>query len=399
MQVKLASASSNGLRWRIGLVLVIIGTWALGLNYARITPLGPGHEIANASEKAHLQYVQTLIDGKGLPLPNVSNPQDQSFQPPLYYVVTTAYSKLIGLRGTTDDQALDIKLRSIGILFGVLTIFAVFRIAFQQSEDLVMSVLAAGMVGLSPMFCSIAGSITNETAGAFFATAALLHLTRPTPTPKNAIFAGIYTGLAFDTHPLAVVLVVPWLLAVWKAGENRKWFALGFAVAVGLAVPEILRNLRTFGTPIALGPAGGAPFDLAQFVNQTLKTGIGVFGSKSIYLSNFFYAPFLLFTGGAIIVGALSMRTAPLKNPLWFVLLGLAALAIYGMMNLHYFDPQAPSLLIAAGAWGILGAVGWRKAFPNDSLFQVFVLVLLLALVGLNMYVFHLLPSRFADVS
>ena len=375
--------------------MVLVTVWVLGLSHARMTPFGAGHEHATAVESGHLSYVRNLLAGKGLPTTAVT---PEAIQPPTYYIMATAYSKIIGLRSAGHDPSLDIKLRSVGVLFGVLTVFGIFKIVFQLSDDQPLSVLAAGCIGLSPMFVSVAASIGNEMAGICCSTLAMVNLTRPPGTMKSLALAGFWTGLAFATHSMAVVLFVPWTALLALKNTDRKYVASGLVIALLLALPMLIHNLSVYGTAVPL-PTNGSTFDLNVFVVESLKSAIGVFGSRTIYLSNFFYAPYLLLTVGACAVGVFSVTSPKRRRAKAAISCALAAFVVYILFNLKSPDPQASHLLVAAGPLGMICAYGWRRIFPNEKVFQVCAALLLLAFLGLDIYVLQLLPARFAAVA
>lgn len=377
-------------------MVVLVGSWVMGLNYARLTPFGPGHERANAVELGHLGIVRGLIAGKGLPQP-APEAGLQSNQPPLYYILTTAYAKVTGLRDPAHNADLDIKLRSVGVIFGVLTVFGIYRIGFQLTGDQTMGVLAAASVGLTPMFCSTAATISNDMGGACFCTLALASLAKLEKESRALRFAGLWTALALGTHPMAIALVVPWAIMLLWPKKDRRFEFVGLAIAVVLSFPFIL-ILAKLGGP-SFGYISESTFDFGGFVQQSLKSWVGIFGSGSVYLSNSIYVPFLIITLGIALVGPFAIKTAMVRRTVAVCCFLIAALVVYVLLNFKNFDPSASHLLSAGGGFGLLTAYGWRRIISNDLIFQIAVVALVLALFGLNAYVFHLLPSHLAAIA
>ena len=197
---------------------------------------------------------------------------------------------------------------------------------------------------------------------------------------------------------MAIAILFPWAVMLAMPNADRKNVVLGFATALVLSIPMALRNLQLFGNVIPLG-SGGSPFVASDWIQSTLKSSIGIFGSNSIYLSNFFYAPYLLLSVAATAVGVFAFRSDMKRRAIAMGASALGAVVIYTLFNLRSMDAQASHLLVAAGAWGIFCAAGWRKILPNDRYFHLIAAVLLLAFLGLNAYVLHLLPERFAAVA
>jgi Dolichyl-phosphate-mannose-protein mannosyltransferase len=151
----------------------------------------------------------------------------------------------------------------ISLLAGLLIPFAVYRLGRRLSPDPFVGWIAALFSAASPVLIQQSVFVMAES---LFALTVLLAFLAAAPhvdehgnfePPRAAggpdLMSGIFFGLAFLVRAQALVMLPALMCFLWVAPRSRvrverwAWAAVGALIAVS---PLLVRNLRTFGTPL-----------------------------------------------------------------------------------------------------------------------------------------------------
>jgi 4-amino-4-deoxy-L-arabinose transferase-like glycosyltransferase len=254
----------------------------------------------------HYAYVRWLARGKGLPAldNNESGANQEVAQPPLAYLLAAAIS-----RPLTDDEVAALMWHNPGFgyqaagtsadnknmlihrrtelgswsgaagavrtaraaswLFGLLAVVSAWALGYEATGNRRWALVTASLVAFHPQFVFISSVMSNDSAAAALATAALWFAARSIkrmPTLWDALVAGIIAGLG-SLAKVSLLPVVPLLGAalIWgtlqheDAASPRPRQARAVLVVSGYAVVTALvggwwylRNALRYGDPLAL---------------------------------------------------------------------------------------------------------------------------------------------------
>ena len=208
----------------------------------------------------HLEYMQHLLDGRGLPL---ANEGWQMYHPPLYYAVGALSLAGCGL-STSEPEAMWV-LRAVGMLIGILQFVVVWLCLKEvfpgQWRKQLIGLTVASML---PASLALAHYPTNEPLAALLSSTSIylyLRLRRvEEPSLWLSTALGACLGAAVLTKISAVVLVVliPLAMAL-RLGTQRRWQVDLWWRAVGVPLLACLvvsgwhfgRVWVALGTPLA----------------------------------------------------------------------------------------------------------------------------------------------------
>ncbi len=373
--------------------------------------LGPAPviDIGAPDELQHANYIAHLREGKGFPLFVPGSPDlgenYQSHQPPLYYLLGTAWSAITGADPADPDAGL--RLRFLNILIGVGTLFGIYAAGYWGTGRESVGLAAAAFAGLMPMYIAIHAAVTNDpllflicTWVLAFSIRGLLHGW----TTKITLSIGILIGLGILTKTTAVILLplagFALLLSHRKPDPESHprpaiW-AIALALPLLIAAPWMIRNQTLYGDPLAMNafnqafvgsPAANA-FIQADGMTKYLfnwvgwytgRSFIGTFGYMDIFLfeqlpkeqANLIYVILLAVISLLVALGIyfgvsqVSRKIAQnqdLPDPLPAV--GLAFLLIvltkvvFLRFNLQYFQGQGRYLYPAIAGFALLAGMG-----------------------------------------
>jgi hypothetical protein len=239
---------------------VLIGLWVvLAVNNITKLPLNLGYDAVD-----HYEYISYLVKNHRLPL---ASEGWQMFQSPLYYMVSAGFYSVLSYF-TNNDDTLNILMRSIPLMCGVLQVEVVYRAAksvFSTRRDL--QILGTVVGGLLPMNIYISQYVGNEPlAGLFSAVAVMMTLRllqyEDALIPKSYLSAlGLVLGLAMLAKATAVLLCLP--LALFLSGVMLKLrtgkrdiafnLILVFGIAFAVCGWYYLRNWIELGKPFVGG--------------------------------------------------------------------------------------------------------------------------------------------------
>lgn len=206
---------------------------------------------ANYDLVDHLRYVDWFKDHFEAP------PLDHSrvtYGPPLYYFLCGLLRRLGASHGDLAIVSFVLGLGRLGLLWWGLRQFVVSGVA---------RVGALALAAVLPAAVHIDGMINNESLNIFLCTAALLlayraHQAEGAARTRQALFAGLFCGLALWTKFSALMLLIAMLLAAvveasWRGGGAKErlrrmapWLA-AVGLAAAIAAPWYVRNVALHG--------------------------------------------------------------------------------------------------------------------------------------------------------
>jgi len=406
------------------LIAIVVAHIVIAFGFASITPyrqagalLGLGKptkviDIGAPDERQHVNYVIHLLAGKGFPIfdPNDPNLGEtyQSHQPPAFYVTAMAWSKLTGASDLTkhDDG---IKLRFLNVLMGAGTVLGVFCLAFWAFRKEEVALAAAAFAGFLPMFCALAGAISNDPMLILLCTWVLALTVKSLRDGwfwKQTLLIGLLTGLALLTKTTALALVPILLVAVilsrkFPADRSTEdshampspGMVMAAAVlALAMVGPWWARNQNLYHDPFAIKAFNDAFKGSAQKAQivagiEAMEPGgssemtywkdwVGWWTSRSFF-GVFGYMDIWMNERGTSFTGVSSKGAAP--NTLYRVLLAFTALSFLG--------------------WVLsLGKDDWKESRHIQALNAIFFLIVLILFLRFNMQYFqaqarYLLPA------
>jgi len=370
------------------LIGLIVAHIVLAANYAAVTPyrqagvlLGLGkpqkvQDIGAPDERQHVNYVTTLLTGKGFP---VFDPHDphlyetyQSHQPPAYYVLAAGWCRL--LNATHLDQKDDgIKLRALSVVLGAGTVAGVFFLAFWGFRNPEVALTATAFAAFLPMFTALSGAVSNDPLLILLCTwvlALTAKCLRDAWSWKAVALIGVLTGLAFLTKTTALALVPALLLAAFLPQEKDVPYEQGDAsilaamdkleqrrqpqpaflmvmfagvIALAMAAPWWVRNQKLYHDPFAISAFNAAFKGSAQKIAIVAgieaqdpgasgeltywKDWVGWWTSRSFF-GVFGYMDIWLNERGTAFTGTSAKGNAP--NTLYRLLLATVVLCVLG---------------------------------------------------------------------
>jgi 4-amino-4-deoxy-L-arabinose transferase-like glycosyltransferase len=358
----------------LGVLIAVFAGFAIA--YTRITPIG-----ASPDELSHLNYISGIADHARLP--PASQPERQ--QPPLYYLLGAAVSKLTG-----GDPRL---IRLLSVLLGALTILTVSLVArrlFATRPWLALG--TAAVVALLPEVQYLAGAVNDDNlawlAGALLVLSGVTVLQSAMLTKRLALGAGFAVAIAVlakeTVWVLAALLIVVVVLRFWKQIRALQAIAL-VGPTIVLAGWWFVRNAVEFGSlipPLHPITSQRQVFDsLAQvrgYLAATAVSLVGMYGNGAhfVAISILGVRPLPSVVAGAVI-GLIAIAAIvavvrswpswdPVRHRIALLLLGVVLVAaLQSVLNSATFDlqPQARYLLVAVAAAAPIAAwaVAWRR--------------------------------------
>jgi 4-amino-4-deoxy-L-arabinose transferase-like glycosyltransferase len=381
-------------------------------------------DIGAPDERQHVNMIARLATGKGFAVLGDKNEDPyenyQAHQPPLYYVLGAAWSKL-GPADQFTAPGSGVWLRLLNSLIGAAAVVGVFFLALWASKSESIALAAMAFAALLPMNVALSGAISNDPllfALCTWATALMVRAIEREWPVKDAVLIGVLMGLASLTKTTAIALIPVLLTALYgsRAASPKSLLRVGataIVLAVLLPLPWWLRNQSLYGDPLALKAFNeafaGSP-QAAMFINElgaatywkdwvgwwTARSFIGVFGYMDIFLPNETYTALLVLLGLAMTAGIVwlakhpSQPNARMRWPIW-VLVGVI-IVLFLRFNAQFFQGQARYLFPAIGGFGLMAgaAAGWLKPkFLGAA-------ILALGLIALNVQILQNLPAEFS---
>lgn len=349
-----------------GIVAVFV---VLATTYSVVNPI-----FESPDEIYHYAVVKQIADGRGLPVQTPTGKDkfvaQEGAQPPLYYLIGAAATWWIdtgpadrivlpnphaafGGVNVYDNRNLVMHdaadefpykgvplavhvIRFISILMGTGTVLLTYLIGLRTfSQSKLLAAGCAALVAFNPQFAFISGSVNNDNLITFLATATLL---------------------------LAVTIM---------QGHASRARLLALSLVVGLATITKLSGLGTIGL------AGLAVTVLAirQRSARALTSGLSMIGVSVLLVSGWWYVRNYLLYGEPL--GVKSM------------------IGVYWGMDIGRGSPLYVLANEMDGLFRSYWAVfGWINTAPDDSVYNVFLVVCALGAVGLAVAVIKAIGKR-----
>ena len=260
----------------------------------------------SSDEIRHYRYVRVLATEGRLPVQGSESVRSQSHHPPLYYVLSAAFSAVIpsshdgGYEHPSNPfwgyrsfaPGVDNKLqywhepaepfskgylavlvpRWVNILIGAATVFATYALAFRvlgartPADRTALALAAAAIVAFNPQFIYLSAAINNDVVAALTGTGILIAcvaVLQDGLTWRTLVVLGLISGLGLlaklQVAALGPAAVMALAAAAWRARDRAPWLLslLRAFVVVGAVVALVsgwwfLRNLRLYGEPTGL---------------------------------------------------------------------------------------------------------------------------------------------------
>jgi 4-amino-4-deoxy-L-arabinose transferase-like glycosyltransferase len=406
---------ANYRKWRkLAIVLLLSLPVALAFASSLLNPL-----FESPDELEHYAFVRSLIDERKLPIQDPDGALSQFHQPPLYYLIGALFTA-----GIPDQQIIPPRnphwtsypmekvhrdnkaqfLASIDMAFPfsgtalvahVLRLWSVLLVAgtvvviWQLGKELFPNdssdqILFLAIATLIPMVLYIGGSVNNDNLVSFLGVLLIWLVIRAVRNGFDwltTLLIGLVWGLALLSKLSAVMLVVPWGIALlWVSWQRRDWSLLIMRAATICGGALLLsswwyiRNISLYGEPTGLeqmldiwGERPSSEFletDVIGALRYSWTSFWGRFGYGQIILPSFiywFYGALVLLGLGGIFVSRSWWREQP---GVWLV---LAATLIIFFFGLLYYSFRSPT-----------GANG-RYTYPALPAFAAFLTAGLLA--------------------
>ena len=420
-------------RWGSAGIALLYGVLAVA--YALNTPLWQ-----NPDEPAHFNYVRDIAEGRGLPVLQPGDYDQQAIealtaarfgaggsvdglryeghQPPLYYLLAAVVVRA-GNGLPPERQVMAVRLLSIvlGLALLGVTYGAVARL-YPDQPWLRLGVL--GLVGLLPQHVAMLAAVNNDVLAEALVAAVLLCslLLASGISARLAAVTGVLLGLALITKTTAYgVALLPGLalyLAARAPGTPKaallpllpllqRWLVV-YGVALLISAPWFLSNLAVYGWPDALGllrhgeVVAGQP-QAGQWTVAGLQDALATLFRSFWVQLGWMAAPArpevywllavlsgIAAAGWLWVVGRAQAAGETPRCEGW--LLAVLAVAVVGQLvayNTQFLQPQGRYLFPALIPIAVLLMVGLREVVT--ARFQgVAVSAMVLGLVALNAY-------------
>jgi 4-amino-4-deoxy-L-arabinose transferase-like glycosyltransferase len=382
-------------------------------------------DVGAPDERQHVNYVARLYQGEGFPILKIGDPQAyenyEAHQPPLYYWLAAQWMRVTGSHAPDLSLPADGGwLRAFNSLIGASTVLGVFFLGLWSFKREDVAAGAAAIAALLPMHVALSGAASNDPLLIALCTwvLALLSLSMNEGwTWKRCILIGTLTGAALLTKTTGLALLPVLLLAVFLKGAPRPSLAqilATAALAIGIALPWLLRNQQLYGDPLAMKvfkeAFQGSPqadafiqgLGAQQYWVQmvwwwTARSFFGVFGYMDIFWPSWLYITLIL-TFVALFLGWLFRvrhgEEREYRSVMYIqVAFTLVIVLLFIQFNMQYFQGQGRYLFPALGPIAIVFAQGllyYSKAMARPT-----IAALSLVLLGLNLYTLSKLPGEF----
>lgn len=139
----------------------------------------------------------------------------ESFRPPLFPVVIALFSNSIFLSR---------------IIVAIISVLSVISLYFLTKElfNKEMAILASLFLSTNPLFIFFTGKVLSEALFILFFSISLLFFTK-----QNSFLSGFFTGVAFITRYLGIILILSYFLYFFIKGKVKKIYSF----LLGLAIP------------------------------------------------------------------------------------------------------------------------------------------------------------------
>jgi len=397
----------------VTLVIIVAAYIVIGSLYAIFTPLWQVPD-----EPAHYNYIRSLGDGRGLPvlesgdydqdllakLTSQGFPSDLStdkleyedHQPPLYYVLSLPLYRLF------HGAVLPLRLFSVVLgAGGLIAAFLAVSTVFPRHPE--WALRAVAFVAFIPQHVAMMAGVNNDALGEL-AVALVLWTTAVYVfrKPGRPWFVGMLVGIALLSKTTAYpILAVVFLAAVlrWRLERRKARWLLGqlgwlFVPGAVISAPWFIRNAMTYGWLDPLGLTrhneivAGQPrsYDwlitygwtglLVRLGRTTFRSFWGQFGWMGVVLPTRIYQ-LLAFVSGGLLLGFVWWLFDPHRQRLsreqrvcliLFLVSVILTTAAFVWYNLSFVQHQGRYLFPALVPLGLAVALAtdqWVRLLPS----------------------------------
>ena len=413
-------------------------------------------------EQHHLNYVNFV--SRNLVLPDQYAAEKcvigEGHQFPLYYMTGAAVVRLFDADGSVDltdvpnkkhrllggdsltvpsfrhagvdifkarsDRLAFYALRVLSLLFGLITIVFIYRLAKLFFEVPVWAGFAAVLAATLPQFVFISISVSNDGLSNTLAAASLFYMAKIAVSKdspkvwKDHLRLGIALGLGILAKKSGLVLLAPAAIVLirsaWLRRPARRALRALAPAAATVVIIAILtgwvfaRNRVLYGEFLGsrmemktLEPLGfvdektpTAAYVLNDFLGPVGTSFVAMFGQWASFLPPFVYYFYLalLAAGLAGVIISLIKKGIRAFETCFLLVVLFAALGAVFYYNLTFTQPQGRLIFPALGAIAVLVALGVQQLFSRFKARparRVLFLALILALLAIDVItVFHL---------
>ena len=198
----------------------------------------------------HVHYVRFLFERGAIPLPSDGV---QMYQPPLFYLLSVGWLKLLGISIGAPGAALALRALTFGLgLLNLLGLAAALRRVLPERSE--ASQLAVVFIGALPVHILMMHAFANEilvaTASTWTFVALLNAMAKPSASRIEGALVGALLGCALMSKLSALVLVP--IVVVGLAASNPRRPSLPLAALLAAAAISggyYLRIAEVYGTP------------------------------------------------------------------------------------------------------------------------------------------------------
>ena len=269
---------------------IVVAIFTLGLllrsAMAFVTPAW-----SSPDEYAHYWVAEQIVETGRLPLSRPDFPRYEAYQPPLYYLSLAGVIQIIGTSDFSYEKEVGesaplslVLLRSLSILFGMLTLFFGWKI-LQRIEWISDAVRLGSLafMGLLPTYIGVTSSLNNDGLVVLLSTLAIYVLLRSPLTITSAFSTGLFLGLALLTKMTGIV-VAPFI-GIYLLQHYRKnrpaliqhvlFIAVGASIGIALL---LARNIAQYDSLLALVPGVERGWDFSPMnIVHALRNLFGSF--------------------------------------------------------------------------------------------------------------------------
>jgi 4-amino-4-deoxy-L-arabinose transferase-like glycosyltransferase len=228
--------------WAAGLLVVIL---ALGVRLAYVDAT-PGYPLRHDS-RDYDGHARSIAAGEGFSA-TLAHGRPTAFRPPGYPYMLAGIYRLAGVDRAPVERRVRVA-RIAGAVLGTLTVALVGLLALALWGRRT-AVIAGALTALYVPLITVGATVMSEPLFVVLMLAALLAVVRHRQSAHRLRFAllgGVLAGLAILTRANALVLLLPFALAVWDGRPRLGRAALGpplalVAVALLTVAPWTVRN-------------------------------------------------------------------------------------------------------------------------------------------------------------
>ena len=366
--------------------LILVAYLALGSAYVLNTPLWQAPD-----EPAHFNYVRDLAEGRGFPVLQMGDYDQQylerimaahfppemsidriryeSHQPPLYYLLEVPIYR--ALEGRPLAQQV-VSLRIFSLLLGALLLTAVYRAVRRiLPGEQTLAVGVTALVAFIPQHLHVTGSINNDILGELFLTVVLLLLlARMQPAARQLFVQGPhpFAALRAGSNPLPKGEGTSSVSTAFLHMPSPAWGGgLTLGVALGLAL--LVKDTAYVAVPLI--PLGLALGDLltgrVRWARLALATA-GVY-AVALAISGWWFLRNMSVYGGLDIFG-----------------LARHGQVVVGQPRVGVFDGAAAGRFVTVGFQSFWAQFGWMGVPSDSRTYAVAGALTLLAAAGLVIF-------------